>query len=92
MIAIDPTPHPDLEQLERERDDLELIRETSHEALVHIPLTDAIILDGDHNYYTLSEELRIILSGSSAEQRQMPLLLLHDVGLPARAPRRLLRA
>ena len=82
VIAIDPSPHPDLEQLERERRDLELIRETSHEALAHIPLTDAIILDGDHNYYTLSEELRIILERSSAEQRQLPLLLLHDVGWP----------
>jgi hypothetical protein len=42
VVAIDPSPHPDLEQLERERDDLQLIRETSHEALAQIPLTDAI--------------------------------------------------
>jgi hypothetical protein len=82
IVAIDPTPHRDLEQLERERDDLELIRETSHEALAHIPLTDAIILDGDHNYYTLSEELRIIRERSADEGRELPLLLLHDLGFP----------
>jgi Methyltransferase domain len=82
VVAIDPLPHRDLEQLERERDDLQLIRETSIEALAHIPLTDAIILDGDHNYYTLSEELRIIWQRVCDEPRQLPLLLLHDVGFP----------
>jgi hypothetical protein len=82
VVAIDPLPHADLEQLERERDDLELIRETSISALGHIPLTDAFILDGDHNYYTLSEELRIISERVSANGGRLPLLLLHDVGWP----------
>jgi hypothetical protein len=82
VVAIDPSPHPDLEQLERERDDLQLIRETSHDALAHIPPTDAIILDGDHNYYTLSEELRIIWQRVGEERRWLPLLLLHDVTWP----------
>jgi hypothetical protein len=82
VVAIDPSPHADLEQLERERHDLQLIRETSHEALAHIPLTDAIILDGDHNYYTLSEELRIVWERAQEERRQLPLLLLHDVTWP----------
>ncbi len=82
VVAIDPSPHRDLEQLERERHDLQLIRETSHEALAHMPLTDAIILDGDHNYYTLSEELRIIWERTQSEERRLPLLLLHDVTWP----------
>jgi hypothetical protein len=82
IVAIDPSPHRDLEQLERERHDLQLIRETSHEALAHIPLPDAIILDGDHNYYTLSEELRIIWQRAYEDGRQLPLLLLHDVTWP----------
>ena len=82
VIAIDPSPHADLEQLARDRDDLRLIRETSHEALAHISLTDAIILDGDHNYFTLSQELRIISERVDAERRRLPLLLLHDVGWP----------
>lgn len=82
VVAIDPSPHHDLEQLERERDDLRLIRETSHDALARMPLTDAIILDGDHNYYTLSEELRIIWERAEGDGRQLPLLLLHDVTWP----------
>jgi hypothetical protein len=82
VVAIDPFPHRDLEQLERERPDLQLIRQTSHQALAHIPLTDAIILDGDHNYYTLSEELRIIWERADEARQQLPLLLLHDVTWP----------
>jgi hypothetical protein len=82
IIAIDPSPHSELEKLEGERADLTLIRELSHEALAHMPVTDAIILDGDHNYYTLSEELRIIWQRCQDEQRELPLLLLHDVCWP----------
>ena len=82
VLAIDPTPHADLEQLERERTDLRLVRETSIEALAHVPLTDAVILDGDHNYYTLSQELALIWRRAADERRTLPLLLLHDVTWP----------
>ena len=40
----------------------------------------AIILDGDHNYWTLSGELRAIADRS--EGADLPLLLLHDIGWP----------
>jgi Methyltransferase domain len=82
VTAIDPTPHADLEQLERERTDLRLVRETSIEALAHVPLTDAVILDGDHNYYTVSQELALIAGRATDAGRPLPLLLLHDVGWP----------
>jgi hypothetical protein len=82
VIAVDPSPHPDLEMLAAENPRLRLIRETSHVALADAPLSDTIILDGDHNYYTVSEELRIIAARSEQEQRRLPLLHLHDVGWP----------
>jgi Methyltransferase domain len=82
VIAIDIAPHPDLESLEAAHDNLRLIRATSHAALAELPPADAIILDGDHNYYTVSEELRIIWQRTGEERRQLPLLLLHDVGWP----------
>ena len=44
-------------------------------------LPDAMIIDGDHNYYTVSEELAGSVSAARAA-RYMPLLLLHDVGWP----------
>jgi hypothetical protein len=80
ITAIDPAPHARLERVEAEHPELELLRETSHEALRRIEMTDAIILDGDHNYYTLSGELEII--GERAAGSSMPLLMFHDVGWP----------
>jgi hypothetical protein len=82
VIAIDTAPHPDLEALEPANGSLRLIRASSHAALAELPLADAIILDGDHNYYTVSEELRIIAERAVEQQRRLPLLLLHDLGWP----------
>ncbi len=78
--AIDPLPQPELEQLATNRVDLELVRATSLEALQQIPLPDAIIVDGDHNYFTVGEELRII--AERAAGGRLPLLLFHDVCWP----------
>jgi hypothetical protein len=80
VSAIDPSPEPDLVELDRKHPELELIRETSLEALPRVPMPDAVIIDGDHNYYTVSEELRIV--GERAQGSELPLLLFHDVCWP----------
>ena len=38
------------------------------------------MIDGDHNHYTVREELRLI--GDRAPGAELPLLLFHDVGWP----------
>jgi methyltransferase family protein len=78
--AIDPAPQPGLERLAAEHPEVELIRQTSLEALPALPLPDTIVIDGDHNYYTVSEELRII--GERFAGAQLPLLVFHDVRWP----------
>src|SRR5688500_16912157 len=60
VVAIDPSPQERLVRLAEQRDRLELVRETSLAALARLALTDAVIIDGDHNYFTVSEELRLI--------------------------------
>ncbi len=80
VVAVDPAPHRELEALEAEHPELTLIRSTSHEVLGEIELSDAIVLDGDHNYFTLREELRII--GDRAPGAELPLLIFHDVCWP----------
>lgn len=80
LIAIDPAPQPDLQAIAAQHPELELVEATSHEALPTLPDADAIIIDGDHNYFTLSEELRLI--SERAPGPGMPLLLLHDIGWP----------
>src|SRR5579884_853968 len=79
VVAIDPAPHPRLELLSRERKELTLLRETSLEALEHIEMPDVLIIDGDHNYYTVTEELRKV---SARSGERPPLVLLHDVSWP----------
>lgn len=78
--AVDPSPQPGLVALAEETPSLELIRETSIDALPRIDMPDAIVIDGDHNWYTVSEELRLI--AERAPGAQLPLLLFHDVAWP----------
>jgi len=80
VVAIDPDPAPELVQLARKHPELSLVREPSPEALGAVPLAEAIILDGDHNYFTLSQELKAI--AERWREPGMPLLLLHDLGWP----------
>jgi hypothetical protein len=80
VTAIDPSPREPLVELERRHPELELIRATSHEAFARIPAPDAAIIDGDHNHYTVSQELRLIAERSG--DNPLPLLLFHDVSWP----------
>jgi hypothetical protein len=70
VAGVDPLPPDELEALASAHPELELLREIGAEVLAEREFDDAIIIDGDHNYYTLSEELR------------MPLLMFHDVCWP----------
>jgi hypothetical protein len=78
--AIDPAPKAALVKLADESPALDLVRATSQEALPRIPLPDAAIIDGDHNYYTVREEMRLI--ADKARGDLLPLLLFHDVSWP----------
>jgi hypothetical protein len=80
IAGLDPEPPEELLELGKQRPELELVLKTSHDALREIEFPDAIIIDGDHNYYTLSEELRII--GKRAPGAEIPLLMFHDVAWP----------
>jgi len=80
VAGVDPLPPDELEALASAHPELELLREIGAEVLAEREFDDAIIIDGDHNYYTLSEELRII--GERAPGAEMPLLMFHDVCWP----------
>ena len=80
VTAVDTTPPPELLTLAQANPALRLRRETSHEVLREIDPPDAVILDGDHNYFTLSTELAII--AERAAGATLPLLLFHDVCWP----------
>ena len=80
VIAVDPMPQQALLDLADERSELELVQETSLDAIPGMVWPDAFIIDGDHNYFTVSEELKAI--ERRAADATMPLLLFHDVCWP----------
>ena len=80
VTAIDPSPQAGLAALADQHRELELVRRTSLDALPEIELPDAIVIDGDHNYYTVVRELALIADRASGAA--LPLLLFHDVRWP----------
>jgi hypothetical protein len=80
VIAIEPSPPPELLELQRRHPDLELVGDVSLEAIPRIPPPGAVLIDGDHNYYTVSGELRLI--EERAQGTGMPLVMFHDVCWP----------
>jgi hypothetical protein len=80
VTAIEPSPAPELVSLAESDPRLELVRETSREALPRLANAGAFIVDGDHNYYTVSQDLRLIVDRAPGER--MPLVMLHDMGWP----------
>ena len=43
---------------------------------------DAALIDGDHNWYTVSNELRLLAEGARRHGTGLPVLVLHDVLWP----------
>ena len=81
IATVDPEPPARLLERSRQHPELLLHRRTSHEVLAGLDAPpDAVIIDGDHNYFTLSEELRLI--AELAGDGPLPLLMFHDVGWP----------
>ena len=82
--TVDPVPPPKLLERVEQHPELVLHQRLSHEVISDLDeLPDVVVLDGDHNHFTLSEELRLI--GELADRAghgRFPLLLFHDVGWP----------
>jgi len=51
-------------------------------ALCGIDRFDAVLIDGDHNWFTVFNELKLIESRSLETGQNFPLILLHDVAWP----------
>ncbi|MBK5110616.1 MAG: hypothetical protein JJE10_04525 [Thermoleophilia bacterium] len=81
VATVDPLPPKRLLELVAERPDLDLIEDTGMAALAGLDeLPDSIIIDGDHNYFTLTGELEAIAGRAGDEP--FPLLMFHDAGWP----------
>ena len=81
MTAIDPFPQFEIDEFKSAyKEKFEIYKELSLSRLPLLEDYDVILLDGDHNWYTVYNELKIIEKGF--ENKKFPLVFLHDVGWP----------
>ncbi|MBG9736811.1 class I SAM-dependent methyltransferase [Paenibacillus alvei] len=78
LIAIDPSPLFDVEQLIQQFGDrFDMRRGLSLDILPHILSCDAAFIDGDHNWYTVYHELKHF-----ERMERFPIIFLHDLEWP----------
>lgn len=75
--GIDPSIDGDLLK-QKNNAEFKLMKCSSIEALHEIEPQDIYIIDGDHNYFTVKEELKLIFR----HKENRPVLFFHDTGWP----------
>jgi Methyltransferase domain len=81
LISIDPAPLFEAEKYEKEHELLQIIQDISLNALPYIGDYDAVLIDGDHNWYTVYHELKLI-EKNALQQGKFPIVFLHDTDWP----------
>lgn len=83
LHVIDPVPEFDPSEHERRFPGRYIFhRALSHDVLPGLPAVDVALVDGDHNYFTVFHELRLLGEAARREERALPVLVLHDVAWP----------
>jgi GT2 family glycosyltransferase len=81
MTAIDPFPLFDITEFKNKYGDkFEIYQDLSLNVLSQLNDYDAILIDGDHNWYTVYNELKLI--EQNFKGKKFPLVFLHDIGWP----------
>jgi GT2 family glycosyltransferase len=81
--SIDPSPKLEVDALLAEYGELlRFHRIRSLEVLSEIEGVDLALIDGDHNWYTVINELRELERRARSDGRPPPVILLHDIGWP----------
>lgn len=81
--TIEPEPRYVVAELEHEfKGHLTVHQTISLDALFEIDRADAVLIDGDHNWYTVFHELLAIEEHVKSSTGDLPLLVFHDVGFP----------
>jgi hypothetical protein len=81
LISIDPAPQDEFIAWTNECPNVHHIAQPSLEAMPGLADIDAWMLDGDHNYYTVFNELKIADEVSCHDGKPL-LVILHDVSWP----------
>ena len=83
LHAIDPAPGYDVSEWQNKHGDhLVFHEDLSLNALALIENFEVVLIDGDHNWYTVLNELKTIERLCDESGQSFPLVLLHDIGWP----------
>lgn len=83
LHCIDPVPAFDAEKLLAASDGrLHFHEDLSLNVLRDLPPVDVALVDGDHNWYTVYNELKLIEETHLGHEVALPLIFVHDVGWP----------
>ena len=79
VYSVDPAPQFDYGETFRGKEAYySFLKTTSVDALSKLHDYDAVLIDGDHNYYTVYTELQLVLRNAEP----FPIVFLHDVSWP----------
>lgn len=81
LTSIDPCPKPEFIAWAGQTPEVRHIAQPSLDAMPGLKDVDAWVIDGDHNYYTVHNELRIADELSQRDGKHF-LAILHDVSWP----------
>ncbi len=83
LDIIDPAPHPVFHEMLAEFDGGYAFHPSkSLDALPLLQAADFILLDGDHNWFTVYSELSLIFLRARQQGAAPPIILFHDVAWP----------
>ena len=81
LTTIDPKPLFDEVKLKNKfNNNFKLIRDLSLNCLDNLDDYDIVLIDGDHNWYTVYNELKLI--EKKFINKKFPVIILHDIGWP----------
>ena len=82
LTTIDCAPSKQIVEINKKNSDIHILNDkTSLEVLPELSDYEAILIDGDHNWYTVYHELKAIEKAYNPLGR-LPLLFFHDVAWP----------
>ncbi len=83
LDLIDPAPAVDIAAMAERAPGLAYFhRDLSLNVLPTLPAADIVLIDGDHNWYTVYNEITVLWQRAEAEGRLPPILVCHDTEWP----------
>ena len=83
FVAIDPKPACDVPVIvQRHPGVMTWHEDLSLAVLPELPAVDVALVDGDHNWFTVFHELRLLFEAADRDRCAPPIVLCHDVAWP----------